>query len=616
MSGFQFCPHCGSRLAGTDIRFCGHCGGALPGSVEAPPSPTPVSYPPPPAAGPPPSAPPGAQPPGPPRPAADDYGWDQPPGAGGGPAPASPVRDWAAAAGLSPERLRAGDWAGAARAVLVGVAVMIAFTTVCLLLVGSPGSVGDGVKVIAMLTALAAGGSLHVGTGITSSGTAAGSVSFLPLAITAVGFTTMAVLFVRGLARQRISTGIEVAYQAVRAWLVLLAALLVVCLLGRSGGLGASTGGNSGLLSGMGGTRLSAGIIATLFYGSCWLALALGLAVLARLPHVLPDRLRNWRDVAAGPFAGVVTTLALSWLAAAAFLLVGALIYNGNSTSTGTSTGSGSSVLAVIGGVLLLAPTVLLAVFAFALGVPAQAGLGGSALSSLSGAGLGGLGTGGSISLLDVTDADTRFWVVPVIAALAVLAGGAVTALHAPGPTQARRHGWRFGPALAGLLLTIAVSTAISGQGTGSVLSVGGSISADAHLNYVAAVLLGLLWGAAGGYLGAMVAPALPGPLIASVRGRVARARARTAAATGAGGAPGSYRPPPGLGTRPPPRPATGGAPTARSQSGDAPAPPVAPRDGYSANGGSERYGIHDTRPIPTGDVGPPSGPGQVGERG
>src|SRR5664280_2728962 len=421
----------------------------------------------------------------------------------------------------------------------------------------------------------------------------------LTLAITAVGFTTMAVLFVRGLARQRISTGIEVAYQAVRAWLVLLAALLVVCLLGRSGGLGASTGGNSGLLSGMGGTRLSAGIIATLFYGSCWLALALGLAVLARLPHVLPARLRNWRDVAAGPFAGVVTTLALSWLAAAAFLLVGALIYNGNSTSTGTSTGSGSSVLAVIGGVLLLAPTVLLAVFAFALGVPAQPGL-------------GGLGTGGSISLLDVTDADTRFWVVPVIAALAVLAGGAVTALHAPGPTQARRHGWRFGPALAGLLLTIAVSTAISGQGTGSVLSVGGSISADAHLNYVAAVLLGLLWGAAGGYLGAMVAPALPGPLIASVRGRVARARARTAAATGAGGAPGSYRPPPGR----PPRSATGGAPTARSQPGDAPAPPVAPRDGYSANGGSARYGIHDTRPIPTGDVGPPSGPDQVGERG
>src|SRR5664280_979933 len=344
------------------------------------------------------------------------------------------------------------------------------------------------------------------------------SVSFLPLAVTAVGFTPMAVLFVRGLARQRISTGIEVAYQAVRAWLVLLAVLLVVCLLGRSGGLGASTGGNSGLLSGMGGTRLSAGITATLFYGSCWLALALGLAVLARLPHVLPARLRNWRDVAAGPFAGVVTTLALSWLAAAAFLLVGALIYNGNS-STGTSTGSGSSMLAVIGGVLLLGPTVLLAVFAFALGVPAQAGLGGSALASLPNSSLSGLGTSGSVSLLDVTDADARFWVVPVIAALAVLAGGAVAALHAAGPTQARRHGWRFGPALAGLLLTIAISTAISGQGTGSVLSVGGSISADAHLNYVAAVLLGLLWGAAGGYLGAMVAPALPGPLIASVRG-------------------------------------------------------------------------------------------------
>jgi hypothetical protein len=597
MPTFQFCPQCGGPLGGADIRFCGHCGEALPGAGAAaapaprpstptpPQTPTPAPPPPWPAAG--------------PNPAAAETGWDDRLGSGGG-GGASSVRDWAAAAGLSPERFRAGDWPGAARAVLIGVATMIVLSAACLLLVGFSGSVGDGVKVVAMLTALAAGGSLHVGTGVAGAGAGSASVSFLPLAITAVGFTTMAVLFVRRLARAHVSTGIEVAYQAARAWLVLLAALLVVCLLGRSGGLRADPGGSSGLLGGLSGTRLAVGITATLFYGSCWLVLALGTATAVRLAHVLPARLRNWRDAAAGPFAGAVATLALSWLAAAAFVGVAALIYQGTGTSTGTGTsGSGSSVLAVAGAVLLLAPTVLLAVFAFALGVPAQAGLGGSALSSLPGGTLSGLGTSGSLSLLDVTDADARFWLVPVIAALAALAGGVVAALHAPGPAHARRDGWRFGPALAVLLLTIAICTGVSGQGAGSLFSGSASVSAGAHLNYVAAVLLGLLWGALAGYLGALVAPALPAPLIASIRGRVARART-TATGTGGPPAPGPTRyPPPPLGrTSPLPRAA-----------GNPPPPVWQPRPA-----GSDPYGHHDTRPIPRVE-GTAPGLGPVGGR-
>jgi hypothetical protein len=166
---------------------------------------------------------------------------------------------------------------------------------------------------------------------------------------------------------------------------------------------------------------------------------------------------------------------------------------------------------------LLFGPNLLLATFGFAVGVPLTVTPSIPFLSSRSSS------NGTSVSLLDVTDQDPIFWLVPLATAIAIVVGGLVAALHAPSPDEARRSFWRVGLALGGLLLVIAVSTSASGSaGVGDLFGGFG-----AHLDIVIAPLFGIFWGALGGWIGALLAPGMPAGIIGRIRAHADRARQR-----------------------------------------------------------------------------------------
>ena len=80
------------------------------------------------------------------------------------------------------------------------------------------------------------------------------------------------------------------------------------------------------------------------------------------------------------------------------------------------------------------------------------------------------------------------------------------------GAGTALRRGWRLGPALAVALLVAVVATSAAV----TFPPVEGTLRLDALF----AVGLGLVWGAAGGTLGALIAPALPAAVIRRARRR------------------------------------------------------------------------------------------------
>jgi len=424
------------------------------------------------------------------------------------------LRTWAARQGLSRERFTGGDWAGAALAALGGVGAMLAVVTIGLLLIGFGNvpdiSTGNVIAAIAMGAALAVGGTVDVAgvSGFGVDGNA--SVALSPLSVTAIGFTVVATIFVRRLRARGAAHITDGLLQAARVWIVLLACLLVVCLVGRFQVSSAPTSG--GAAFGVPGLHVTTDIASTLFFGSCWLITALTVAITWRLPGLLPPRARGWREMASGPAAGALTALVLSCVAAVLFLIVVGLV-NGDFANLA---GSGASVTAVLGNLLLLGPNLLLAAFGFAIGVPLAANS--SVLPVVTD-----LTEFTSISLLDLTDRDPRFWFVPLVVGVAIMVGGLITALHASSPQEARRSGWWLGITLGAALLTVALSTSVSVSG--GLLDVSGDV--NLHLYYLIAPLFGFCWGALGGWIGALLAPGMPATVIDGVRGHIVRARQR-----------------------------------------------------------------------------------------
>lgn len=516
MSGSLFCPQCGTQLA-AQWRFCGSCGEQAP-SQPAPPAPPSQPSPEtsvPPAAPPvaPPTAPAAVPPTPPPGVPAQPHSTPEWVAVSGGSPLVDAVQDWARRHRIERARFAAGDWAGAALAAAAGIGTMLAVSVICVLLIGAGHlSVGQVIALSAMATALAAGGSLTVDTsGSTGlfANDASGTVSFLPVLITVLGLAALTSVFLSRLRRHGAPTLLDVGFQAARLWLLFLGGLLAVSLAGRL-----NAGGTAPDSESLGSVNVSASthISSTLFFGTCWLLLALCVAVAWRLPGLLPPRLRGWRDAAVTPAVGALTMLMLSWTVAFVVLLVAAAAAGSNSGSANSLDSGGPPLAVIVGAVLLLVPSALLAASGFALGVPAVTNI------PLPGQ----LGSHGTITLLDATDSDVAFWFVPLVAALTVLVGGVIAALHAPSPTQARRTGWRMGIAMAALLVTIALNTAATSTGATGATS---GAEAEFHLDFFLAAVLGLLWGGLGGWLGALLAPHLPGPVIAGVRARVERTR-------------------------------------------------------------------------------------------
>lgn len=399
-----------------------------------------------------------------------------------------------------------GDWVGAMGAVLAGLGAMFVLAVLGLLLLAPRGlstvTTGQVITFAAVAVALAVGGSITVddvaGLGLT--GTA--SVAGIPVTLTVVGFAVLAAVFALRLRARGVPDLTAAALQAARVWVVMLGALLAVCLVGR-----AQVGGGSGIAVGPFGSpglRLAAGTVSTVFFGSFWLAVSLAVATMWRLPALLPPPVRAWRDRNAGPLVGAAVAVTLASVAALLLACAYALRSFDPSAAVPPS--------ALVGLLLLAGPNLLLVLFGFSVGVPlvvpSSLGLGVAGL---------GVGTSSSVSLLDVTDREPTLWLLPILAAAAVTAGGIVAALHAPSPGEAQRSFWRFGVAMSVVLLLIAVSTAVSGRGAVVVVGL--------HLDFVAAPLLGLMWGALGGWVGAVLGSRMPQALVDAARGHVVRAQ-------------------------------------------------------------------------------------------
>lgn len=429
----------------------------------------------------------------------------------------SRAQSWAASRELRPERLTAGDWRGAVIAVGAGLGSMLAFYVLLLFLSALvfgrlPADASElGVPLLAILTALAAGGSVTIsGEGFGQAANAASSV--MPLNVTLIGFGVLGFVFLRRLREPGTATPVDALLQAVRTWLVLLVGLLVVALVGRA----------SGPAFGPVDLRIAVGIGSTLFWGTVLLAGTLAALLAWRRPDLLPERVRDWRDGMAGPVAGVATTVLLFMVLA----LLAQLITFVAISQEGAGTLSFAPVL--------LGVNVALAGFGIAVGVPAEAVVPQVGLESS--------------GLLRLVELDARFWLLPLVAALLLLAGGVVAALHAPSPDEARRASWRMGPALAVFLLAVSILTAVSVQADGF----GGSVTLTFGMGAFAAVLLGLLWGAVAGLLGSIVAPRLPIVTQTSLRARIERTRAARAIGGAGIGPPRTAGPPHPAGPVPP----------------------------------------------------------------
>lgn len=515
MDNARFCIKCGRPVGVTD-RFCGSCGAGVPND---PTNAAPAA-----AAGPAAASASGFGPalgrdrssPGVDfwPPASDESaGWGR---LGEPVAPAAFVagmRESVARRGVTWERFARGDWTGALSAAAVGVVALLVVATLLMLVMGAPvDGAGQVLAASAMVVALAVGGTVDATSGALG---AQATLTFQPLVLTGIGFTLIAAVFLYRLRRSQLRGFVDVVLQAVRVWVVLMGLLLVVSLIGRVK-VSASDTSSGGLFSP--GDHVATAVVPTLFFAGCWLAGALMLAVMWRTPWLLPARARRWRDMIAGPTAGVLTAVLVAGVVILVVLVVAYLMGSfGNAFNLGDSPGSSSSSLSagvVVGVLLVFGPVVALANLPFFLGTPLSTG----ALMQLFGSTTGGTT---SVTLFDATDTDLRLWVGPVVALLAVLLGGVVCALYAASPQQAQRTGWRMGVGLGVLFLLIALNTSAVFGGAVMV----GNLNVNFHLSYVAAPFVGMVWGALGGWVGAQLAPRMPNSMIAAVRARAERAR-------------------------------------------------------------------------------------------
>jgi hypothetical protein len=268
-----YCPNCGSR-APVGARFCGTCGTALtePGTADLG---SPLA-------------------PGAPRGYGAPQGYHQP----------QPV--------YGPRQTPVfftGDWAGAGIVTGIGVGAMAALSLIATLVANTSGSTNSSGLIggVFLLVAMAAGGSARIvtsGLGVDSSA----DLSFRPLGVTLLGYTLIAIFFLR---RQRINgpiTRAGLGLQAGRLAVVHLGGLLLVALLSY---VGPSRSGDEFGLSG--GVR--ADVISTMLYGTVTLAIAILVVLIITVPGIFPGRIEYYRALVAGPLKAVLFLIIMTCVA-------------------------------------------------------------------------------------------------------------------------------------------------------------------------------------------------------------------------------------------------------------------------------------------------------------
>ncbi|MBD0743758.1 streptophobe family protein [Streptomyces sp. CBMA152] len=401
-----------------------------------------------------------------------------------------------------PGRARHG-WGEAFVAVLAGLIAMALVAALGLLAAGA-GDLPDNAfpQVVGAVMVMAVGGSVAVkGDAGVLADTNAG-LTVLPLSVTLVGALVIAAGFLRPLRHRAVAGARELALWAARVAVLWLIALLGLSFLARHRfaiGLGGTIGDIGDLLGATPKVGFEAQVWPTLFFGLCWLAGLLFLALLVSRKAPLPAQLLRFQEsVRPAAFAMVVLLLAYVVIG----LVVGLIV--------AVARGHTAETFAVI---LLGLPNLVWLALTLGLGASWEGRVDGPfglpmphVLDQV-------LRTPdlATLNLRTLADHDGRVWWLLVVAALLVLGAGFLMAARSPAYVRSWQHALHLAIALALTVLAVCLLSRISAHYGLSLLGIGdiggglaGQVSLQPHL--WRAVGLAVLWGLVAGFLGSVLA--------------------------------------------------------------------------------------------------------------
>lgn len=396
-------------------------------------------------------------------------------------------------------------WWDAFAAVAAGLVAMFTVAALGLWAAGAtdlPG--GAFAPVVAAAVVTAVGGSVDLSGGAGGLVQTGAGLAVVPLSVTLAGALAVAAVFLHPLRHRAVASGGELAGRIARTAALWLVALLLVALFARHTfriDLGDETVNDIGEALGVTPTvTFRAAMGPTLGFGLLWLLVLLAVAVAVSRKTPLPSRLLRFQDaVRPAAFAMLAVLLAYVVVGVVVGLVVAAT--HGNAVRT----------FAVM---LLGLPNLAWMAFGVGLGgawegrVPDAIGL--PMPQALAAVLRQGRRDTATVNLSSLSQQDGRAWVLVLLAALALLAAGFVTAVRSPAGTRPWQHAVRLAVALALTLLVIGLLTRVSAQyglsvlGLGNLDNIGGQVLLRAQLPLL--VGLGLLWGLVAGFMGAFLA--------------------------------------------------------------------------------------------------------------
>ncbi|MGW3622088.1 streptophobe family protein [Streptomyces sp. NPDC000880] len=395
-------------------------------------------------------------------------------------------------------------WGEALVAVLAGLVVMVVTAALGLWAAGAaelPG--GAFPRVVAAVVVIAVGGSVEVSGDAGLIADTDADLTALPLSVTLAGALVIAIGFLRPLRHRAVAGSRELASWAARLAVLWVLALIGLSVLARHSfdiPLGEGTIADIGdLLDASPKIGFRADIPSTLVFGLLWLAGLLILALLVSRKAPLPARLVRFQEsVRPAAFAMVLLLLAYVVLGVVIALVVAA------------TRGHTAETFAVI---LLGLPNLAWLALTLGLGASWEGRVDGpfglpmpQVLDSV-------LRTpeDSTLNLSSLSDYDSRFWWLLVVAAVLLLGAAFVMAVRSPARMRPWRHAVHMAVALTLTVLTICLVARISAHAGLSLLGIGdlggdlgGEVTLRPHL--WSALGLAAAWGLVTGFLGSLLA--------------------------------------------------------------------------------------------------------------
>ncbi|MFF3762816.1 streptophobe family protein [Streptomyces sp. NPDC001922] len=397
-------------------------------------------------------------------------------------------------------------WLDALVVVLAGAVTMLVVACLGLWAAGAPHLPGEAYpRVVVAMVVMAVGGEVQLSGDAGFLAQTDAAVEVVPLSVTLAGALVMAVLFLLPLRHRAVATGREVLDRVVRTAVLWCLMLVLLALLARhtfevsvGGGLAEDIGD---LLDANPTVGFRADVPATLGFGLLWLLAVLALTFLVSHRAPLPSRLLHFQESVRPPAFAMVAVLLL-------YVAIGVVV----GLVVAATRGHPAETLAAL---LLGLPNLVWLAFGVGIG------------GSWDGRVAEGIGlpvprvldevlrtSGGGNATLDlaaVAERDDRAWVLVVVAVIALLAAGFLTAVRSPARIRPWQHAWHLGLAMALTMLVIGLLTRIFAHYGLTVIGVGdlgGGLGGEVSLraNFLPLIGFGALWGLAAGFLGGLLA--------------------------------------------------------------------------------------------------------------